>query len=543
MKSGFARYPLLTRAVPLLVSGFVLIIHAQQFNFITDDAYVSLVYARNLAEHRQLVFNVGYPPVEGYTNFLWTVLLAALHVVGAPLEATALLLGLVFALSTFVVVLRLGARLRGSPSHYDQLAPMLLALSAGFACWSSGGLETMLFTFLVTVALVLALAADNPRRGGKRLALVLALAIMTRPEGLLLTAVVVAHRIWTRSRSRERALTTNDAAAATVWAGLCVPWFFWRWSYYGWPMPNTAYVKAAGAAAPGYELAMWKNGLAYVELWLRESGVVFAAPLIAVGLWTGPRGSARRGFATLVAAFSVLYLVYTIKVGGDFLGLHRFLMPLMPIAAISAAVGVERLTLWLSRRRRYPSALATVVVAGALVAVFLYQRTITRRATGPGNQGGLQGVDSPSYLAAYAHDRTVIGRALGPCARPADFAIYGGAGAQPFYSRIRGVDIFGLVSERIAHEIPRTVRRPGHNKLAPNSLLFQYDPTFVFSCYDIQRVPFAPRLRCDLPWWIERGYEPVTMWIPGLVERGEFYTFLVKQSRRFECEGLLPPAR
>lgn len=541
MTSGFARYPLLCRAVPLLVSGFVLIIHAQQFNFITDDAYVSLVYARNLAEHGLLVFNVGYPPVEGYTNFLWTVLLAALHVARVPLEASALLLGLVFALSTLVVVLRLSARLRGLPSHYDQLAPMLLALSAGFACWSSGGLETMLFTFLVTVAI--ALAADTPRRGGKRLALVLALAIITRPEGLLLTAVVVAHQIWTRSRSPKRPFTRDDAVAATVLVGLCVPWFFWRWSYYGWPMPNTAYVKAAGAAAPGYELAMWRHGVAYVDLWLRESGVVFAAPLIAVGLLTGPRRSARRRFATLVAAFSALYLLYTIKIGGDFLGLHRFLMPLMPIAAVGCGFGVERLTVWLCRRRKHPTALTAVVVAAALIAVFQYQRAITRRATGPGNQGGLQGVDSPGFLAKYAHDRTVIGRALAPCRLPGDFAIYGGAGAQPFYSRIRGVDIFGLVSDRIAHEVPRTVRVPGHNKLAPNSLLFEYDPTFVFSCYDIQKVPFAPRLRCDLPWWIERGYEPVTMWIPGLVERGEFYTFLVKRSRRFECKGLLPPAR
>ncbi|MEO5618208.1 MAG: hypothetical protein ABIS67_10585, partial [Candidatus Eisenbacteria bacterium] len=38
-----------------------------------DDAYISFRYARNLLRGEGLVFNVG-ERVEGYTNFLWTVL-------------------------------------------------------------------------------------------------------------------------------------------------------------------------------------------------------------------------------------------------------------------------------------------------------------------------------------------------------------------------------------------------------------------------------------------------------------------------------------
>ena len=40
-----------------------------------DDAYISFRFARNLVRGHGLVFNVG-ERVEGYTNFLWTVISA-----------------------------------------------------------------------------------------------------------------------------------------------------------------------------------------------------------------------------------------------------------------------------------------------------------------------------------------------------------------------------------------------------------------------------------------------------------------------------------
>ena len=43
--------------------------------FIQDDAFISFRYAKNLIEGNGLVFNVG-ERVEGYTNFLWTILLS-----------------------------------------------------------------------------------------------------------------------------------------------------------------------------------------------------------------------------------------------------------------------------------------------------------------------------------------------------------------------------------------------------------------------------------------------------------------------------------
>src|SRR3989442_2788870 len=61
-----------------------------------DDAYISCRYAHNLATGRGLVFNAG-ERVEGYTNFLWTVTLAALSRLGVEPPTAARALGVLFS--------------------------------------------------------------------------------------------------------------------------------------------------------------------------------------------------------------------------------------------------------------------------------------------------------------------------------------------------------------------------------------------------------------------------------------------------------------
>jgi len=56
------------------IAAVTLVVHSLAYNFVTDDAFISFVFSRNFAEHGQLAFNLGHP-VEGYTNFLWTVIL------------------------------------------------------------------------------------------------------------------------------------------------------------------------------------------------------------------------------------------------------------------------------------------------------------------------------------------------------------------------------------------------------------------------------------------------------------------------------------
>jgi hypothetical protein len=525
------------RWAPLAAAAAILICHAAQYGFVTDDAFISFVFSRNLAEHGQLVFNPGMPPVEGYTNFLWTFLLGLLMVVGIPPEPASLVLGVGLGLGGLWMSFRIVERLLGRGHPLAAVPALLLACSSGYACWSSGGLETQLYTFLVAAALDAYLATDEQPRAFRRVGVFLALASMTRPEGPLLVALFGAHRLG-RNLLRERRWRPNaDELLAAAWfLGLWGPWFAWRWWYYGWPFPNTYYVKATdppstpAAISAAYDLKMRAHGWHYVGRWFEQTGLLWGSPLALAGLLAPPRSS-RFAFGTLAAVVTAAYLYYAIGVGGDFMGLHRFIMPLFVVAAIAVTLGVAHL----ERAHRW----AALAVAATLVIVFaVQQHDLTSASMRFGNFRPDDGIDTPSYLRVYAHDRTLIGEKLRACVRPDDFAIYGGVGAMPYAARLRGIDVFGLVSDRIAHEVPRGRDRAGHNKWGPDGLLATYDPTIVMHCYDIRGAPgVAPLAHCA-GFWEARGFERVVLHVPGMLERGTYYTFLVKKDRAMQCPGL-----
>jgi hypothetical protein len=103
-----------------------------------------------------------------------------------------------------------------------------------------------------------------------------------------------------------------------------------------------------------------------------------------------------------------------------------------------------------------------MLTAGAIVLTAFADRqlALTKASLRFGNFANDRGIDTPAYLRAYTHDRVLIGKALAPCVRPDDYAIFGGVGALPYYARLRGIDVFGLVSSRVAHEVRAPTRAP-----------------------------------------------------------------------------------
>jgi hypothetical protein len=560
MAESAATWPRRVRWVLLGTAAIVLCAHSLAYNFVTDDAYISFVFSRNFAEHGQLTFNLGQP-VEGYTNFLWTLVLGLGMLVGISPEVSSRVLATGCALATLYVVFRIAERALGRQTPWAAVPSLLLACSSGFACWTSGGLETQLYTLLVAVALDALVAAATVPRALRRVGVALALASMTRPEGPMIAAVfglawsVVLGIAWIggkRAARRRRPVPLEagpvpeativrppggrrfvDEAWAVAWfLGLWAPWFAWRWWYYGWPFPNTYYVKATGPwVSPEMPRQMAGNGLYYVWIWLEQTHLLYALPLAIVGLVAARPRTPRFVLTVTCALFSAVYLVYTVSVGGDFMGLHRFIMPMFVVAALAVTLGAE----WIARK--LPGRAAGALIAAVLVGTFaVTQWDLTRASLRTGNFGSDRGIDTPAYLIAYTEDRAAIGRAMEGCFRADDFSIVGGAGAQPYLGRMRSIDVFGLVSETIAHDEPRVRARAGHTKFGSDRVLAAYDPTFVFSCYQIHKAPAQPTLPCA-GFWLARGFEPVTMHIPGMRENGEYYTFLAKKARNFQCPG------
>ncbi len=521
----------------LAIAAGVLVAHSLTYNFVTDDAYISFVFSRNLAEHGQLTFNLGHP-VEGYTNFLWTVLLALGMLLGVDPEVSSRVLGLACALGTLYVVFRLTERAIGRPSAWSAVPSLLLACSSGFACWTSGGLETQLFTLLVAIALDG--VVDAVQRPGAiiRAGFALALSAMTRPEGLLVAGVLglvhFATMLGTYRVYRKWPSKIYDLIGAALFLGLWGPWFYWRYRYYGYLWPNTYYVKAAGEwTDPKLAQEMYTNGAHYLWVWINQTKLLFVAPFAVIGMVVGKGRTPRFVLASACVLLCATYLPYVVSVGGDFMGLHRFIMPMFVVAAVTVTLGLEYLASLVPRPAVVGAVIATVMVGAFAVT----QYNLTRESLRWGNFNNDRGIDTPAFLIVYTEDRAAIGRAMEPCFAPTDFSIVGGAGAQPYFGHMQSIDVFGLVSEKIAHDEPRMRARAGHTKFGNDALLATYDPTFVFSCYQIHGKPDPqPQLPCA-GFWLGRGYEEVTMRIPGMRQSGEYYTFLAKKDRNFQCPG------
>ena len=504
----------------LAVAAAGLIRFSLVWNFVTDDAFISFVYARNLVEHGELVFNLG-ERVEGYTNFLWTILIAAGLKLGLPAEDTSRVMGTAAAIGTMVVAAYLMRRLRqaGRPEAWDALPALLLAAVPGYACWSSGGLETQLFSLLVTGGVALYLKESINDDAPRASAIVFGLSALTRPEGVLVFAVTALHRGVALLLQRKKILA-RDFVWGAIFMAFVVPHFLWRKTYYGYWLPNTFYIKSSGGAGT------WEQGGFYVWSAVKQFHL-WAPLLIGIAGLVVRRSRATLLFSSHVLLLVVVYLGYVAKVGGDFMGLFRFIMP--PIV-LFFLFGAHGLYLLLSTRPR----LTVPSVLALLVLHVLHAVSVTRASLVIGAD---RGIDTPGFLRWYTADRAIIGKWFGQVRQPDDFMAVGGAGAQVYYARMGALDCFGLSDEYIAHNVNPVSNRPGHQKYAPLEYQLKRKPTIITSnYYRIQSTPYMPS-RSESSEWRSRGYHYVSVEMPGLSAR--YYSFLKRLDRTL---GPLPAA-
>lgn len=357
----------------LAASLALLLAHALHYAFLTDDAYISFRYARNLSEGAGLVFNPGYERVEGYTNFLWVLLLAGLDRLGLPPHLAAAPLSLACTVGLWALTAACAARFApaGRRGAAAAIATGWLALTPSVAVWSTGGLETRLFELLVLAAVVRVLHEDEvlarAAHGGVRpqvrplAALAFALATLTRPDGLLIAGCVLGATVALRARELATRLRWTVQSAA-LYASLVGAHFAFRRVYYGEWLPNTWYAKVSGQS-------WWGLGAQYLETFALEHAIYLWLPLLVAGVAL----QLRKGRSLLPLAFAAVCLphaLYVASVGGD----HFEFRPVdlyFPFAFILMALGA----VGLCRGPRSTAAVASWVVVIAAVGFELPYRS------------------------------------------------------------------------------------------------------------------------------------------------------------------------
>lgn len=433
-----------------------------RFRWILDDAYISFRYAENWVNGHGLVFNPGEsPPVEGYTNFLWTLVNALPIAFGLDPTVPTLAFGVAVGAATLLATFALSRRALATP-ELALLATALVAANYTFLCFMTSGLETMLQCGLTTACFAIALDLDERAPSARALlalSLCGALALLTRLDTAVLGAVLfawIAIRLRGAERPARALLLLLGPAALMLGA-----WLAWKLSFYGELLPNTWYARESGVGVATRAL----RGLSYLGDFALD---YYAAPFVALlFVPRALRGSPQRLFVCAIA----LWCCYVVYAGADYME-YRFLVPVIPLFVIALVRACASL------HRALPLALAAALFAGS--AVHGVRNDGTPLGEGPHAPVDRSAPEEPWRTHFEAVRRTVEsypGSERWRWTLPA-------LGMAGYYTRFHVVDMHGLVDREIAREGRVADISPAHDKYASLATLRARGVTFAHSFQD-----------------------------------------------------------
>jgi len=438
------------RLVLSLVVAFCVLV-AWQLRFLTDDAFISFRYAQNLVLGHGLVWNPG-EWVEGYTNLLWTLLIAVGIWVGRDPALWAELLGISFFAINLLLVAGLGKALKLSP-----LAVLCAVLATGlnytFAAYATGGLETALNSALISAIAYLAFTYEDSAHQRSRallLGFAITLALFTRLDSVVIISVLLAGLFIScvafRTSFGNLLLVVGIPAAC-----LCF-WTAIRLSVYGEWLPNTYFAKVSSSTS-------FLLGGTYLWTYLNSYLIFLPIALIAAARIRGGtlcHASSEFWKAATLAATLLCWGIYLCLIGGDFME-FRFLVPAVPFMIL--------LLLHLAEISSTSHRLTVSVVLLLLLGSAAHAHFFPRRE-GPSR------VLCIPLLAAQVADPTRGWKHVGLELRklflgsPKPILAISAAGAIPYYSELPAIDMFGLTDAWIArHGLPMG-STPGHQRFA-----------------------------------------------------------------------------
>lgn len=445
-------------------------VHARQYRYnVIDDSYISFQFAKNLATGRGIVFNPG-ERVEGYTNFLWVVLLAPFYLFAraASIDFTkvAIVLNALVALGCLATMGAIARRI-----FANRLAPVvvwvgLTALDAAFQGYAASGMENHLFALFTLLALYAHEAAT--KRRALAIGAALAGVCLTRPDGVLF---VLAWGVYELARlpSREpgasiSAKLREPVAIGLVFTAIFGAYFAWRFRYYGALLPNTFYLKV------GDTFAGVPRGIEYARTFVVDRMYV---PILALGAIA----FLKRRLVVWLLAYVVVHAAYVIYVGGDFYTGHRYFVAILPVLYLAIAIFVDGVAEsdWVRDRlpdgswRGQPLAAASAV--GLFWIAIFTQRGYER---GPYTREVLR-------FAAQVDNNVRYMRWLHRPGVPGESMVVGDIGAAGFFADLRVIDVYGVVDPVVAHKKPEGfgTGKPGHEKKADRRTMLAKNPKLI----------------------------------------------------------------
>ena len=448
------------------------------FSTYADDTYIHLRFAHNLANGWGIVWNIGEKPVEGSTSFFYLLMITAIEKLGVQPIWTLAYACAIFAVLAFIATLILLQKINPEYLLENLTAVIMLGFSSRLMVWANTGLEVTLYAFALVLCALLYIMYRAGTVSPYIVGLVFAVTSFIRPECLAIFGVTVAFELCPIYLSGTKKYYPILALVGSFLI-IYLPVFLWKWSYFGYPFPNTYYDKTGGG------LIQIAAGLSYLWTNLAETFIP-SGLLLVIFLVTMKKDSFFLEKIYLLIVLLSSWLIVAMN-GGDYMLKGRFLTPMFPILYVLAGLAISQLIDRISNSYRL------ILVSGMLLISFalwyLEKPIVKNYADKPFPSAKANKpreiVSTPEFVA--------IGRALHDIAQPGNSIALVPIGAIGYYSGMDVYDMVGLVDPIIAHEpfsqeYIKSSWRPGHDK-GDGLYILQRAPTYILI---IDRLTYMP---------------------------------------------------
>lgn len=283
--------------------------------WLSEDSYISWRVVDNFTHGYGLRWNI-LDRVQVFTDPLFVLIVAAFYAVTHEIFITVTLLCIAFSTCAVYLVLK-----RLAVSYAAILVALAALLSSrAFIDYSTSGLENPLSYLLVALFYATYLRSKVfDLRTTALLVFVLSLIGLNRLDLILMFVPPILLALYTQFIEQRtpilRLVGYLILASSPLWL-----WLLFSIVYYGFPFPNTYYAKLH-TGIPSGDLLF--QGMLYYLTTLNGDSVTLIT--IACAIWVA---ITRKELRTMVGAFGILfYLIYILKIGGDFMAGRFFSIP------------------------------------------------------------------------------------------------------------------------------------------------------------------------------------------------------------------------
>ncbi len=294
--------------------------------WVAEDAYITFRAVDNLLEGYGLTWNVE-DRVQVYTHPLWLFVMSIANFIIPNIFYASIIFSFMFCMITvFIVIFSISSYFNITYKKIIKIFLFILLLSSSksFMDYTTSGLENplsylILVLFFTPIIFSEKKICDYSTKLNFFMFFIASLAFINRMDTVLLYIPVLVYILVMSIKQKRFRRTIGVAILGTIPAWF---WLIFSTFYYGFPFPNTAYAKL-------------NTGVNFIHLLIQ--GLIYFSDCLIFDTIT----IISIGFSVVIAFYKkekklifasmgiILYLLYILKIGGDFMRGRFFALPFL----------------------------------------------------------------------------------------------------------------------------------------------------------------------------------------------------------------------